>query len=420
MISALPCEQCKTQVGVILRSRYVVTVDGPVIENGAVRVRDGVIEEVDEARRISGDAAEDFGDAVILPGFINAHTHLELGFLADRVPPQGDLLDWLRRVRETVISEGDLRTKISAAVAEGIRMSVSAGVTTIGDISKFPGSSRPVLADSGLHAVCFGEVIAIGNQRSLLDSRLDEASSREWETSRMRVGISPHAPYSVEPDALRACAVRADEMEAPLCIHLCESEHEDDFTRSGAGPFADHLRRLEIWDDDIPVAGVGAVELALITGVLGKRTVIAHGNYIHDSDLQRLAASGASVAYCPRTHGAFGHRPHPFEKMLRAGVNVCIGTDSLASTPDLSVLGELRFLQGRLPDLSPEELIAMGTIRGAEALGLAERVGSITPGKSADLVVIPLEQPSAACRWESVLESRRNPAKVIVGGRRSP
>ena len=149
-------------------------------------------------------------------------------------------------------------------------------------------------------------------------------------------------------------------------------------------------------------------------GVLGPQTVLAHANYVSDSDIALIAASGASVAYCPRTHAAFGHPPHRFRDMLRAGVNVCLGTDSLASNPSLSILDELRLLQSKCHDVAPEDLLALGTLRGACALGFSHAVGSLTPGKSADFAVIPL--PATAPTWDETLNSRNAPAAVYVQG----
>ena len=202
-------------------------------------------------------------------------------------------------------------------------------------------------------------------------------------------------------------------MNAPLCIHLAETAEEEAFTRFRGGRFTEFLQEMGIWDEDIPTAGCTPVELCRATGVLGRQTIVAHGNYVSDTDITLIAESGSSVAYCPRTHHAFGHPPHPFSEMLRAGINVCIGTDSLASNPSLSILEELRFLHQRHPAVAAHDLIAMGTIRGAAALGWGDEVGSLTVGKAADLVVIPLE---AAAEWDSMFESAETPGAVYIEG----
>ena len=156
--------------------------------------------------------------------------------------------------------------------------------------------------------------------------------------------------------------------------------------------------------------------MAAKTGVLGPSAIIAHANYLTDGDIAQIAATGATVAYCPRTHQAFGHPPHRFRDILKAGINVCIGTDSLASNPSLSVLDELRFLRNLHPDFPAGTLLAMGTLHGAQALGFADIAGSIRVGKPADLVVIPHDPPATTSAWTRVLESDRQPFEVYIAG----
>ena len=400
----------------MLKSRFVVPVDSPAIENGAVIVRDGRIIEVGPAQRFRDRPLVDYGDAVICPGFVNAHTHLELSHLAGRVTPSPDFTGWLQRLFEIAEDEPPTPGQVRAAVASGTDQSLSAGVTTVGDITRFPQWTRESLADFVLRVVSFGEVAAIGRRRHLLAERLDAAADVEHQTERLRIGISPHAPYTVEPEAMRACATRAREIDAPLCIHLAETADEEHFTRSGEGRFAEFLRAVEVWDEHIPTSGCGLVEAAARAGLLTSNTIVAHANYVTPDDIAMLADSGASVAFCPRTHRAFGHGLHRFREMLTRGINVCLGTDSLASNPSLSILDELRFLRREYGDLSSDQIMAMGTLNGARALGFAETAGSLAVGKAADLVVIPLECLATKARWDLILESDQPPSAVYVSG----
>lgn len=401
----------------MLKSRYVVPLDGPVIEDGAVVVREGRITAVGRASDLHAAPIIDYGDAVICPGFVNAHTHLELTHLARRVPPSSDFVDWLERLTDMLMAQPATPDDVAASMNAGIEQSLAAGVTTIGDITRRPAWSRGPLAASPIRAVSFGEVIAMGRLRSRLHERLEAAAYMERESDRLRIGISPHAPYTVEPDGLRACADRGRRMNVPLCIHLDETAEEATFTQSRGGQFATFLQQMGIWDEDIPMSSCTPVELCRAAGILDRQTIIAHGNYVSDTDITIIAESGSSVAYCPRTHHAFGHPPHRFRAMLRAGINVCIGTDSLASNPSLSILDELRFLHRRHGDVAAHDLMAMGTIRGAVALGWSDKVGSLTEGKAADLVVLPLE---ADAQWESLLESTSSPLAVYIDGERRP
>jgi len=404
----------------ILQARFVVPVDSPPIEGGAVVVEHGRITAVGRASDLRGTDALDYGDAVITPGFVNAHTHLELSSLAHQVPPTPDFIDWLRRLiaamPPTTSNPSEQKENIQTAVRTGVALSLAAGVTTIGDITRHPHWTREILAASEVRGVSFGEITAIGRGRHLLGERLASAASTEYQTERLRVGLSPHAPYSVEPDAMRACAERARVLALPLCIHAAETADEEEFTSRREGRFVDFLGELGVWDEEIRAAGCGSVELCRLTGLLGPRTVLAHANYVSDGEITQVANHGASVAYCPRTHHAFHHPAHRFRDMLEAGVNVCIATDSLASNPSLSILDELRFLRNAHRSLPSLELLAMGTRRGAQALGFADTVGTLTVGKAADLVVIPLDPSQRIDAWDQILTSAAQPIQVYVDG----
>lgn len=400
-----------------LTSRFVVPVDGPVIENGAIAIRDDRIAAVGPARSVDGRPVVDYGDAVICPGFVNAHTHLELSLLAGRLPPAPDFIGWLRRLVETLLETPPSREEMVTAMAAGLAQSVASGVTMVGDITRRPDWTRPVLAASGVAGVSFGEVISLGLDDAQLRRRIDAASAGEHTSGRLRAGISPHAPYTVEPDAMRACAARAAAAEMPLCMHLGETADEELFTRSGGGPFRDYLRRFGVSEAEFPAAGVDPVELAKATGVLGPQTILAHVNYVSDRDIGIIAASGSSVAYCPRTHAAFGHPPHRFRDMLAAGVNVCLGTDSLASNPSLSILEETRFLRRRHADVDANTLLAMATAHGAKALGLADQAGALSVGRSADIAVLRPPTGERLDRWERMLEWDGGAAQTLVAAR---
>ncbi len=400
----------------LLKSRYVAPVNQPVIDNGAVLIQDGCIAAVGSARELDAVQVVDYGDAVICPGFVNAHTHLELSLLAGKVVPTRDFVDWLRRLLAALEASPETPEHVQRAVRLGVAQSIRSGVTTAGDITRWPEWTREALAGSPVRAVSFGEVIAIGTGRDKLDRRLAAAASPTHQALRLRIGISPHSPYTVEPGAMRACADRARKIGAPTCIHLAETADEEPFTRWRQGPLVDHLRNLGVWDDAIPVAGCGPVDLALTTGLLNQNSLVAHANYVTDNDIDRLATSGTTVAFCPRTHHAFGHPPHRFRDMLAVGINVCVGTDSLASNPSLSVLDELRFLHREYPSVAAAVLLALGTLHGAGALGFEDVVGSLTVGKSADIAVVPLSGTHQAQRWDRIFDSTEQPLAVYVSG----
>jgi cytosine/adenosine deaminase-related metal-dependent hydrolase len=232
----------------------------------------------------------------------------------------------------------------------------------------------------------------------------------------LQIGISPHAPYTVEPEAMRRCAREAARLGLPICIHLAESREELEFTQTGRGPLREFLQSIGVWDQHISVPGCSPIRLAHDTGLLSPRTIIAHANYVDDEDIALIAKSGASVAYCPCTHAAFDHPPHRFMDMQAAGINVCIGTDSLASNPTLSVLEELRCVARRWPDTAADQLLKLATISGASALGMSRLAGSFSAGRKMDAVVIALKNTPLDSLGR-ILDAESDGLEVFTDGR---
>jgi cytosine/adenosine deaminase-related metal-dependent hydrolase len=399
----------------ILRAKYVWT-GSECLENAAIRIDQGTIAEVGPESGISGSPITDLGAAMLLPGFVNAHTHLELTHLHELVPPGPDFADWLGRLVEAMRRTGDDPQVYASSVADGALQSLRAGVTCVGDITRFPKVTRPVLAGTGCRAVSFGEVIALGNIRHKLTERLMAAADRSQECDRLTIGVSPHSPYALEPQGLKRCSAIGSQLDLRLSLHLSETLAEAEYTRYLRGPLRNHFERLGIWDDDIPCPAMAPIALSDYAGLLSPRTVLAHVNYATDEEIEQIAASGAHVAFCPRTQAAFCHPPHPFRDMLAAGVNVCIGTDSLASNPDLSVLNELRYLRERHPDVPAEELLSMGTTRAAAGLGLEDVAGAIATGRSADLTCVPLDPAGPDDPLDNLLRATAPPSHTWAHG----
>lgn len=403
----------------ILRARYVLDARITPRDDYAVRIDGERIVEVGPARSICGEDAIDLGDALLMPGFVNAHTHLELGFAAGAVPPSPDFVDWLRRLLVVIRAAASDETAVTEAVASGLRASLESGVTLLGDITRDPYRTRPAIAGEGRRpaVVSFGEVIAFGGILPQADEKVLAALDRANARDDLTIGISPHAPYTVHRDVLDACVRHARSTSSPLCIHAAESLEEERYLLEGDGPLRDYFVELGLWSADMEPAGCRSILYLDRTGALGPGCLLAHCNYVSDEEIARLAETGTHVVFCPRTHAAFSHDPHPFRKMLEAGVSVCLGTDSLASNPDLSILNEMRFVQRAHEELPPQTLFKMATQAGAEALGRGDETGAIEAGRRADLAVIPLDQDGPGDPIENILASVASPALVIVGGR---
>jgi cytosine/adenosine deaminase-related metal-dependent hydrolase len=285
----------------------------------------------------------------------------------------------------------------------------------VGDISKQCMYSRPALRDAPLRAVSFGEIQAMARRRVLLDERFAAATEATHKSDRLTIGISPHAPYTVEPHAYKRCLEHSRQTGAPLATHLAENPEEAEFLANGTGPFR-HLWEAGVnaWDEKVPRHPGGPIRLARDLGLLDHPTLLAHVNYCDDEELAILAAGQASVVYCPRTHEYFGHPPHRWRDMLAAGVNVAAGTDSCASSPDLNLLDDLRLLHRIAPEIDPMTLWQMATIRAARALRLENEVGSLTPGKYADIVAWPIGGKN---ELNDLLENTSLPLRMWIQGR---
>ncbi|HRX85500.1 MAG TPA: amidohydrolase family protein [Phycisphaerae bacterium] len=409
----------------ILRAAYVLNLKFQPMPNWAVRVHKNGIVEVGPAKRIQGETTTDLGDVLLIPGLVNAHAHLELGHLAGKVPPEGGLVDWLGRLLPRLRDVPPDAPEVAEAIEAGLAAALHSGTTLIGDITRSPETSRAAISSLARRpkVVSFGEVIALGTLRDRLAPALDAATAPPPEAVNLEIGISPHAPYTVEPEGLKACAERARAADLPLCIHAAESKEELQFTREGRGPLRDFLEAAGVWDERAPVPGCSPIELLERCGVLGPRTLLAHCNYLSDTDMELIAKSRSSVVYCPRTHAAFGHPRHPVAELQARKIRVCLGTDSLASNPSLSMLEELRFLRDVRPDIEPTALLDMATIEGTVAveglvLSRARPIGGILGGGyRADLAALAIPHGTT---WKNAIEHALDEMRlmfVMQGGR---
>ena len=395
----------------LLRAAFVAPMDGPLIRNGAVAWSDGVILAVGPASNVMrehpGLTPTGLGDAVLLPGLVNAHAHLEL---SDAPRPAGpvEFAEWVVQLLSAPASGRTLEEVVPGALRDCARL----GVTTVGDIAREPLRVRVLCeaASSGTRVVSFGEVRAMGQRRSLLEERLAAAIE---PAAGVAVGVSPHAPYSVEPHGYRRCLEVCRSLDLPLMTHLAETAEEADFLREHAGPLRRIWDAVGGFDADVPTFDGGPIRFAASLGLLDyAKTLLAHVNYCDDAELAILAAGKASVVYCPRTHAYFGHPPHRWREMLAAGVNVAVGTDSLASSPTLDLLEDLRLLRRLAPEVPAVEVWHIGTSRGAAALGLGD-VGTLRVGSRADCVAFPVASDDPL---GEVLEGEVAERRVWIGG----
>lgn len=362
----------------ILTARWVFPVAGPPLERGLVAIGGDKIAAVEPCGSRTPDI--DLGNSAIIPGLVNAHCHLDLSGLRGKVPPSSDFIGWLKQIiahRRTQTPE-----LIEADIRHGLQEALQFGTTLIGDIAA-GGASWAAVSAASISSVVFREILGLPRER--VPQVWQEAVA--WKndkptTANCRKGLSPHAPYSVNA----ALLVQAPASGAPVAIHIAETREELQLLETRTGPFVAFLQDLGVWD---PKSLAPSIHFILKSSRTSQQPpiVFAHGNCLsNDADIP----ANASIVYCPRTHAAFGHTPHPFRAFLKRGVRVALGTDSLASNPDLDLLAEARFIHERYPDFPGDQLLRMATLSGAEALGWQQTTGSLEPGKSADLVVVQL------------------------------
>lgn len=379
-----------------LSADWVLPVDAPPIPSGAVAVDErGRIAAVGTAAELG--SGERFAGAVILPGLVNAHSHIEYATYAGF----GDGMSFapwigLHLERKSKLDLDDMLAIARLGAAECLR----SGVTTIGDAS-FSGAAATACAELGLRAIVYLEVFggpeAVETQFLPARTRVEDAFS-----DRVQLGISPHAPYTATPALYATCL----QLELPIATHFSESADEAAYLRDGSGAWS-ALAALLVR----PLGRSGIRELAA-RGLLSGRMTAAHCVTVDDEEIRLLADHGVAVAHCPRSNAMLGCGVAPLRELLATGVRVGIGTDSPASTPSLDMFEELRAAiwaaraRGADPGaLSASDALELATLGGARALGLEQEIGSLTPGKRADLTVLDLTDSPFAPIEEAAVAS---------------
>lgn len=376
-----------------LTASWVVPVSGPPLRRGRVLVHGGRVAWVGGARDLAapGGVPEDLGAGVLMPGLVNAHTHLELSHLAGRPDASGGFVSWVRDLVALREAAGPERARQGAAAA--IETLLSLGTAAVGDVSNALGH-LDLLAASPLRAVVFFELI--GWDPDKVQAALDFADARlaalpgTLRSAGLEVRVAAHAPYSVAPDLLKALGARPDYAG----LHLAESPEETRFLASGEGEWPVFLAERGMGQVRFAPPGQSPVAYADGLGALRPGVVAAHCVQVDEADCARLARSGAHVALCPRSNRTLSVGCVPLPRLMAAGVRLCLGTDSLASAPSFNLLEDAAALHEAFPEVPPAALVRMATAGGAEALGLPE-LGAIAPGKSAALAFVPGERDPA-------------------------
>ncbi len=349
----------------IFRARHLATLSGPVINDGCVVVNDDRIVSAGAYCDIRPTSVDQDIDGVLMPGLINFHTHLELTNIR-RPASSGSFVDWILTISPLI--RGDKATfaqRRADAVRQGIAQCIQFGVTRVWDITQNVHIVRPVLEESGIRYISFGECLGIGERRPRFDLLLTDAISTQHSPAAS-IGVSPHAPYTVDSEGLQNVIEQTKADGLPVMMHLAETPDEAAFLLDHSGPLGEIYRRLDM--DPGPAPGFSGGPIAWLNTMGANSIHAAHVNYCSDADIQMLKQMNVTVVWCPRTHTYFGHPPHRWKEMCKAGVAVRFGTDSCASSPDLNLVDDLRLVLRQWPDVEPMDLFrrAAGEIRAGE------------------------------------------------------
>ena len=391
----------------VLSADWVLPVEGPPIEDGAIAIENGRIAALGRAAELGEGTRYD--DAVILPAFVNAHSHLEYAVYAGFGDSLTDFAEWmqLHTERKRRIGWDEYVAIARLGAAECLR----SGIATVGDCS-FSGAAAVAMDELGLRGIAYLEVFGADPEESL--TQFEELRSRAAEhfNDRVALGVSPHAPYSISPAVYHACA----ELGLPIATHTSESESEVRYLLDGGGAWG-----AITWLVDPP--GTTGTRLLGREGLLGPNVLAAHCVVVEPDEIALLAEYDVAIAHCPRSNAYVGCGIAPLRELRAAGLRVGVGTDGVSSTPSHDYFDELRAVvmmaraRERRPDaMTAVEALELGTLGGARALGLDAETGSLARGKRADLTVVsladspylPVEDPAAAVVFGG------SPARVLA------
>lgn len=384
-----------------LSADWLVPVAGPPIANGAVLIGDdGRILDAGPSHVVPSPPdtpSEHFPHSALIPGLVNAHTHLELTGIRSESPAE-DFPAWIRSIRQ--LKEKRSVAEYREAAKAGLRASWAAGVTTIADTGD-SGAVIEALAELGGSGVAYQEVFGphpdqLATSLVQLESRIDRQLG--FTGPRVRLGVSPHAPYTVSGPLYRATASLAERRELPIAVHVAESRAESELIRSAGGPFGDAWRARGIpLPDDVrqlaaPLPIRSPIRWLEASGILGPDTLCIHAVQTDAGDLAVMTRRDVAIAHCPLSNSAHRHGEAPLGAYLAAGLRVGLGTDSAASVGELDLFAEARAARG-LGQLDVAGALRLITIGAAEAIGMSD-VGVIAPGAWGDVAIVAVGQSS--------------------------
>jgi len=404
----------------IHRAKFVLAESDLLLQNAAIHVSDpGRISRLEPWHGPPADREVeviDWGCAAILPGFVNAHAHLDLTDFHNQIGDFTSFTDWLmqlvRKRRQWTVED------YRRSVHRGAVLALSCGTTLVGDISS-GGVTSQALQSEKLRKVVFEESLGLRPEDATAEAvSLEKRLACIALDPLLALGVSPHATYSVSPRLFAEVAELARQKGILIATHVAETSAELQFLQTGRGEFRDFLTQLGVLPPDWMPPRVTPITYLDQMGILEQSPLLIHGNYLDAESMSQIHSSQCSVVYCPRSHAYFGFDRHPVRELLDLGVNVALGTDSLASNDSLSVLDEMRFLFDRRKDLNCGEIWRMATLNGASALRYGGLLGRLRRGYWADMAILQLpEQVIPRNLTAQILEGAGECVATIVAGK---
>ncbi len=409
----------------ILRARTILPVSRPPIENGAVVISENRIRAGGAWPDLQPHAAEeilDLGEVILLPGLVNAHCHLDYTDMAGQLPPPQTFTDWIPLIIAAKAAWD--YSEYARSWLNGTQMLLRTGTTTVGDIEAMPDLLPELWEATPLRILSFLEMTGIrarANPGEILRDAVEKIGSlASLAHPRCSAALSPHAPYSTLPELLRSSGRIAREKKWRITTHVAESEQEFEMFMQARGKMFDWLQRNGRDNSD---CGLGSPVAHLArNGLLGENLLAVHVNLLAPGDDALLASHQVHAVHCPRSHDYFRHPPFPRRQLAAAGVNLCLGTDSLATVRktgkekiELNLLAEMRRLAAADSTASPVEILRMATVHGALAVGMAGQIGELSENALADLIAIPFAGKNADIHEAVVHHASTVSASMIDG-----
>ena len=384
---------------------WILPVSQPPIANGAIAVDDrGKVVFVGSLSQLPKcDVTQEFANQAIIPGLVNAHTHLEFSDLKKPLGTPGmKFTRWISEVVALRSGQSQTENAKQSAIESGIQQCLDHGTAAIGEIATSPVSASHYANAENCLLTVFQEALG-ANQGDYL-SKFSEIESLHDQLNKHGVAaaISPHAPYSVPPILLDRLLDLAEKVGTAVAMHLAETLEEREFIEHRSGPFVEMLKQFGVWKPEMFEPEDSILQI-LKTLSRADRSLVIHGNYLSGEELDFIATvkERMSIVFCPRTHRYFRHADYPMEAVLERGINLAVGTDSRASNPDLNLMEELKEIQRKFPKLPPEKILELGTLNGARALGIPDQLGTIEEGRAGRFCFAALPNVNDPYSWLS-------------------